>query len=485
MKLKKILLFLAILVLALPSFFRLQTDPDLWWHVKFGLDHIQSGKLPEVDPYAYTSLKKPWVNHEWLTEMLLAKAYLTAGGEGIFWFRAFLLTLILGGLFLLFLTRGFHPLLTLLTFTAVLPYLQIYIIARPHSTSYLLVLVFLLVIEAARKGKTAWLWLLPVLTALWVNLHGGFVLGLTLSFLAALEFYYTKKQKTVLLLPVLCLLAALLNPFGAGLLRFVWGELFVDHGFIAEWQPFLIQPLWQKALLLYLLFSVPAVAGLLISRPRRFTETVFFFFAAGLALLHARFFILLVLTGSLIFYEAASDLSSRSEKKAAFPRTVFFAVLIFLMSWSAWKGAEEFRRSGFRLRLNAQDYPAQAVAYLKAHKIGPNLCLTFQWGGYAIWSLYPDYKVSVDGRNTSVYAADYIPRTLEAYKNGDLKTFLGTPKPDVLLVENTSPIDQAASASCLWTEVYRDPVAVIYVPLIPAGRPAVPAETSGPAPARS
>ena len=38
-------------------------DPDLWGHLRFGLDMIESRALHTVDPYSFTA-DRPWINHD-------------------------------------------------------------------------------------------------------------------------------------------------------------------------------------------------------------------------------------------------------------------------------------------------------------------------------------------------------------------------------------------------------------------------------------
>src|SRR5947207_3380648 len=57
-------------------------DPDLWGHVRFGLDTLALGRIPTTDPYSFTS-DKPWVNHEWASEVVMALAYRGGGAWGL------------------------------------------------------------------------------------------------------------------------------------------------------------------------------------------------------------------------------------------------------------------------------------------------------------------------------------------------------------------------------------------------------------------
>jgi hypothetical protein len=57
-------------------------DPDLWGHVRFGLDILQHRALTSVNPYSFTS-DRAWVHHEWLSETAMGAAYATGGVWGL------------------------------------------------------------------------------------------------------------------------------------------------------------------------------------------------------------------------------------------------------------------------------------------------------------------------------------------------------------------------------------------------------------------
>ena len=59
-----------------------RTDVDLWGHVRFGLDILDSGALHDRDPYSCTS-DRAWINHEWLAEVAFASAWKFAGTPGL------------------------------------------------------------------------------------------------------------------------------------------------------------------------------------------------------------------------------------------------------------------------------------------------------------------------------------------------------------------------------------------------------------------
>ena len=61
---------------------RATVDPDLWGHLRFGLDLLETHRLTSIDPYSFTQ-DVSWINHEWLSELLLAIAYRVGGVFGL------------------------------------------------------------------------------------------------------------------------------------------------------------------------------------------------------------------------------------------------------------------------------------------------------------------------------------------------------------------------------------------------------------------
>src|SRR5947209_5636345 len=70
-------------------------DPDLWGHLRFGLDMLRSGTIVAQDCYSYTS-DRTWINHEWLAELVFAAVYQAGGPPGLVALKAAIGLLILG-----------------------------------------------------------------------------------------------------------------------------------------------------------------------------------------------------------------------------------------------------------------------------------------------------------------------------------------------------------------------------------------------------
>ena len=67
-------------------------DPDLWGHVRFGLDILETGRIVHADPYSYLTGEQPWINHEWLAEVVFYLLYRAGGFPLLTLFAAALIT---------------------------------------------------------------------------------------------------------------------------------------------------------------------------------------------------------------------------------------------------------------------------------------------------------------------------------------------------------------------------------------------------------
>ena len=58
-------------------------DPDLWGHIRFGHDILETGTIVQIDRYSYRTADQPWINHEWLSEVIFAFLYGRWGPPGL------------------------------------------------------------------------------------------------------------------------------------------------------------------------------------------------------------------------------------------------------------------------------------------------------------------------------------------------------------------------------------------------------------------
>jgi hypothetical protein len=113
--------------------------------------------------------------------------------------------------------------------------------------------------------------------------------------------------------------------------------------------------------------------------------------------------------------------------------------------------------------IEAQEFPAAAVDFIRDQKPQQPIYNEYIWGGYLIWRLYPDYRVYIDGR-ADVYGDGLINEFLqvkdgrtawrEPLDNHGIRTVLV--KPDAALA---SLLRQDGA----WQKIFEDKQSVIFV----------------------
>ena len=74
----------AIVLLAVAAFStRVFIDGDTNWHVASGRWILDHHTVPLTDPFSFTFAGKPWIAHEWGSEVMMALAYLAGGWSGV------------------------------------------------------------------------------------------------------------------------------------------------------------------------------------------------------------------------------------------------------------------------------------------------------------------------------------------------------------------------------------------------------------------
>ena len=155
-----------------------------------------------------------------------------AGLNGVSWFAGVVVIGVFCWIFRALVARGTQILCALILTLLAAATSMNHLLARPHILSWLFSLVYFLILDATDKGDATKterrrLWLLPVIMILWVNLHGGFVVGLMLigvywvsSIVPPLEggeprvFALRARTKQLTWIGIACAGVTLVNPYG-------------------------------------------------------------------------------------------------------------------------------------------------------------------------------------------------------------------------------------------------------------------------------
>jgi len=212
-------------------------DYDVWWQMALGRYYLTHHTLVmDHSVFSWTPTDPTWIYNTCLGSIIFYWIYNLTGEMGL-WFFQWLIFL---GIFL-----SFYVCLRILKqpldITAIAIIAAVGVICslswrfyKPELFSPLILCWLSVIYIAAKlKRKTVWFYIYPFVFALWVNLHGGFILGFCLlacfftgELLNRLVFpeesFTTRELFDLGLACILSLVATLVNPYG---IHYHWGIL--------------------------------------------------------------------------------------------------------------------------------------------------------------------------------------------------------------------------------------------------------------------
>lgn len=152
---------------------------DLGWHLAAGDLIRDRGSIPFQDPWSFTLGDKQWYNLSWLWDVIASLLFQYTNFSGLVFFAVACGAVLVGYLASICLSSGASATAVCVSvFSACLLYPSfgtppnIYLAASPNTSTMLFCVIF----YGECLKRTRWL-LLPAMMVLWVNLHGGFLLG--------------------------------------------------------------------------------------------------------------------------------------------------------------------------------------------------------------------------------------------------------------------------------------------------------------------
>jgi hypothetical protein len=355
---------------------------------------------------------------------------------------------------------------------------SIHYLARPHIFSLLLYTAALWVLDADRARRGFRLWLLVPVSALWANLHAGFVAWIATLALLTLVSAARRNATAVRRYGALgfaCLAATLANPFGWHLHRHIWSYLssswILDHV-----QEFRSPDIRTEGMVVFatLLLLGAAMSWREIAAGRWFEGVLVL--AWGLAAMrsarHVPFFA--VAAAPVIAAAAASAWRKAYEgARRGTPTRVL------------WKLGQDLGGAG-RLTIwlpvlgtaalaigptdRVADFPPTrfpVVAVQRESAVltrpGARVLTSDQWADYLIFRLYPRQRVFFDGRSDFYgpeLGADY--RALLCAEKS-WPTLLERYAFSVALLPHDWPLSTFLDRQPGWKRVYEDHAAVLFV----------------------
>jgi hypothetical protein len=283
-------------------------------------------------------------------------------------------------------------------------------LARPHVLTLLFMAAAWRLLDRDSSGRSRAIWLLVPLTALWVNLHGGFLaLLVTLAVFAA-----GARAWRYLIVAGACFAAALVNPYGFRLfahlqeyLRAGWIRKLVE-----EFQPARLD--WEGGIYFEILLFLGLGCAALLAVRGRIAHALLIAAWAHASLLSMRHIPIFFLVAgpfiaaelSTLFRHFAEPLWNVGESyRTQFRRSSMLpAVITLTLLLPAFNTL-------WPRTFPAGRYPVEMARQYSELLSGARLLTTDTWADYLVYELYPRQKVFFDGR-TDFYgqalSGDYV-----------------------------------------------------------------------------
>lgn len=472
-------------ILGISSAQGLLGDGDTAYHIRTGELILDTLKVPTHDPYSFHSPVLPWTAHEWLSEIIMALIFRMAGLTGIVIFFSFLLSFTHWLLFYSLRSR-FEDIASCLLVTLIATASSsIHWLARPHVFSLLFVVIWNYLLDRFQDKGDQRIKYLPLLMIVWVNLHGGFIVGIVLIaiYLVGNICYAIvggksnrnapHKAKSLILVLFGTIAASCINPFGYEILAFpfrVASDRFIADHVIEFLSPNFHDPIVFKYMLLAFI-GVLALSRL----PLTIIETALALLLSYMALYSARHISLFAIILAPILVKSCQAVLHRLPERflTAYRRRIQnLAHIDGSVKGYTWPfvgvvGVLLVTFIGESYTFSKEKFPIKAVEFLQQNPISGRMFNNDEFGDYLIFAAWPAYQVFMDGRSDMyqekigrdyLRAAHGLPGWKNVLERYDITwVFFDTKSPLTALLEQQSE----------WHPIYSDPMATIFVQRIP------------------
>jgi len=489
---------------------RLLGDASIGWHIRNGELMLHTHSITRIDPFSITMGGQAWYAWEWLYDIVIAGMHHWFGLNGVVLLTAVIIATTFALTLRLSLRRGADLALAVILLALSLGASMIHLLARPHVLSWLLSVFWFHVLDSSEDaGASAGdrrLWWLPVLMLLWVNVHGGFVLGFVLLGLYllsnAIGYLRSRRQgeeqkedvavklarlRELALVTAASLVASLINPYGYKLhehvYRYLSSRWLMNH--IDEFLSPNFHGVAQQCFVAILLIALVALA--FAGKKLTLSQLLVLLFAAYSGLYASRNLpvssLLLTLIVAPLLTQAVCSATSNSDlsfwlrswfskwasfgdrmgtvethfRGHAWPLLAVTAGLL-VCAQQGRAGAQQWIDAHF----DTTRFPVQAVDAMVQRNIREPVFAPDSWGGYLIYRLYPQNKVFVDDRH-DLYGEQFLKDYLKTLRlTPEWADFLNQRRVKWVLVPAESALANMLSLTQEWRVVYRDGASVLF-----------------------
>jgi hypothetical protein len=423
-------------------------DYDFWWHLATGRYIVETGSIPEIDPFSFVNnlqenqkVKNPLgmefnLRQYWLAQVLFYKVHKAFGDAGIMTLRASLLSLNVLVVLAFMIRRKVHyfvifPLLLCVQMS------NLYFIGeRPVLFTLLFMAVTFYLLEEHRRTANKLIFSLLLLLPLWANLHGGFILGIiligtyivgeTATYLLKKDPGEKRKLFTLYFVGMLAVALSAANPNGFK------GFLAVTPQYVSMFQegvqeyfsPFVLYKKKASSINWWYVAMLAALPIILVIRNRKM-EITHCLLLGGLAYMSMtalRYVAFYVIIGAMVVGPEFTMVLNEYSERFRTVRLKLEPVLILFILLSSILFAGAYLNPGKVVFGKAvrQSVPEAAADFIQDNHVKGNMFNDMAYGGYLIWRFYPDKKVFYDSRALNYMVMQeygWIMQSIESVQN--------------------------------------------------------------------
>jgi len=458
---------------------------DLWGHIAFGQTMLKQGRVPWLDYYSYSAPGAPYFDHEWLAQVIMAGVYDALGVVGL---KLMKLALTAATIILLAgaegetgASLGVQSGVLMAVALALLPLMQF----RPQLFTFVLMAALLLILARDNYRGHAPLWLLVPMMMLWVNLHGGFIIGLAVIAVyggvagsqALLEGRGWRRPLRFAAVTGATAAATLATPYGTS----AWGAIFQTFerpsilNADTEWQPLIVflRNTWDQPhsgnvfLLLVVAMLIFLAVTLVLTPSSEDLPLVAVAIVMGISpFVSVRNMALAMIAAAVplarhcqLLVDKVRSRSVRDTTKST-SDVLTPAAQILMVSLAMLLAVETglFSRS----MPTSRPSPLGALSFMQRHDLHGNVLCNFEWGEFMIFH-DADSRVFIDGRYQLVYPPKVIEDYLDFYHDlpgaaGMLESYQHA----YVLISPGVDADKFMRSRKDWKLIYSDSASVLF-----------------------
>jgi hypothetical protein len=457
---------------------------DLWGHLAYGRLIWQTGALPTTEPLLPLAANVPFVDTAWLSQIVGYAVERSGGVAGLQVLFGSLLTLVSAAWLALAhrRVRNWRWAVAGLLIYVWLDWFHLDVI-RPQLAGTACYVVLLWRLTARRASRWDWIGI-PVLFALWANLHGSFLVGLALigTFLVGRSvdilrrthtlraIGHDRREQRLILWMALAAAGAAINPYGPALYAEVLNVARSPNlADLTEWRPLELQSRLGRS------FAVVAIGLLVLScvTPRRMRvwEGLLLIGLALGGLSSARLLTWWspVAAYLLVLHARATWRRFRRNPYAASaePRRLVWTGVVCIAVFSALV-ASPLGRSLAAGKLEVRDSvssftPVSATDYLREHPPDGLVFNTYEWGDYLLWAGPPGLQAFVNSHAHLIPPDDWRDYLRILRQEAGWRELLDRYDVNTVVVDplNRGALIASLRADPAWRVDFEDRVAVI------------------------